>query len=68
MNDWLKNPFVVLLAGLLSLWLVFKVLRIVVNGFWVIAVAFFVLFLFNERFRRALRAFFYPPLSLTYSF
>ncbi len=67
MNDWLKNPFVVLLAGLLSLGLVFKVLRIVVNGFGVIAVAFVVLFLFNERFRRALRAFF-THLFLSYSF
>ncbi len=58
MNDVLKNPIAVFIAGLLFLWLAFKVLKIVVNEFWIVVLAFILLFFLNERFRRAMQAFF----------
>ncbi len=58
MNDLLKNPVAVFVAGLLFLWLLLKVLRVVVSEFWVVVLAFVLLFILNERFRRAVQAFF----------
>ncbi len=58
MNDLLKNPMAVFIAGLLFLWLAFKVLKVVVSEFWVVVLAFVLLFIFNERFRRSVRLFF----------
>ncbi len=58
MNDLLKNPIAVFVAGLLLLWLAFKVLKIVVNEFWIIVLAFVLLFVLNARFRHAVQAFF----------
>jgi len=58
MNDLLKNPIAVFIAGLLFLWLALKVLKIVINEFWIVVLAFVLLFVLNERFRRAVQAFF----------
>ncbi|MCS7037155.1 MAG: hypothetical protein RMJ33_14085 [Saprospiraceae bacterium] len=58
MNDLLKNPVAVFIAGLLFLWLALKVLRIVVSEFWIVVLAFVLLFVLNERFRQAVQAFF----------
>lgn len=57
MNDVLKNPVVVFLAGLLLLWLVFKLLKVMISVFWVFILAFIILFFVNDRFRRAVRMF-----------
>ena len=58
MNDALKNPLVVLVAGLLLLWLLFSVLKAFVNMFWIVALAFVILYFVNDRFRRMVRMFF----------
>jgi hypothetical protein len=58
MNELLKNPLVVFIAGLLGLWLAFKLLNVVLNLFWVFVLAFVVLFIVNDRFRRIVRSFF----------
>ncbi len=58
MNELLKNPIAVFVAGLLLLWLIFKVLRVVVSEFWIVVLAFALLFILNARFRRTLQAFF----------
>lgn len=58
MNDLLKNPFLLFAAGILSIWLIFKLLKIFVSLFGVILLVFVVLFLTNERFRSALRGIF----------
>lgn len=55
MNDLLKNPIVVFFAGLLALWLAFKLLNVFL-GFFVLA--FVVLFIVNDRFRGLVRTFF----------
>lgn len=57
MNDLLKNPVAVFLAGLLLLWLVFKLLKVMISVFWVFVLAFVILFFINDRFRRAVRMF-----------
>lgn len=57
MNDLLKNPIFVFLAGLLLLWLIFKLLKIVIGSFWIFVLAFIILFFVNDRFRRAVRMF-----------
>lgn len=57
MNDVLKNPVVVFLTGLLLLWLVFKILKVMISVFWVFILAFIILFFVNDRFRRAVRMF-----------
>lgn len=57
MNDLIKNPVIAFLAGLIVLWLAFKVLNVVVNMFWVFALAFIILYFVNDRFRRAVRMF-----------
>lgn len=58
MNDLLKNPFVVFIAGLLALWLAFKLLNIFLGLAWLFVLAFVVLFIVNERFRRLVSSFF----------
>ncbi len=57
MNELLKNPIFAFLAGLIILWLAFKVLNVVVGMFWVFALAFIILYFVNDRFRRAVRMF-----------
>ena len=58
MNDLLKNPFFVFLAGLIALWLVFKLLNVFVNLFGLFVLAFVVLFIVNARFRNLVQSFF----------
>ncbi|HAD14175.1 MAG TPA: hypothetical protein DCF33_17255 [Saprospirales bacterium] len=58
MNDLLKNPFFVFLAGLIALWLVFKVLKVFISFFGLFVIAFIVLYVLNERFRRLVQGFF----------
>ena len=58
MNDLLKNPIIVFFAGLLALWLVFKLLNIVLGMFWLFVLAFVVLFIGNDRFRNLIKSFF----------
>ncbi|MBK6931452.1 MAG: hypothetical protein IPH12_11525 [Saprospirales bacterium] len=57
MNDLLKNPVLAFLAGLLLLWLVFKVLKVFISMFWIFVLAFIILYFVNDRFRRAVRIF-----------
>ena len=57
MNDLIKNPIFAFLAGLIILWLAFKVLNVVINMFWVFVLAFVILYFVNDRFRRAVRMF-----------
>ncbi len=58
MNDLLKNPFFVFLAGLIVLWLVFKVLQVFISLFGLFVLAFVVLFILNARFRNIVQSFF----------
>lgn len=58
MNDLLKNPIVVLLAGLLTLWLAFKLLHAFLSLFWLFVLAFIVFFIVNDRFRNLVKGFF----------
>lgn len=58
MNDLLKNPFFVFVAGLLSLWLVFKLLKVFIGFFSMFVLAFVILFVVNERFRTLVQTFF----------
>jgi hypothetical protein len=58
MNELLKNPIVVFLAGLLALWLAFKLLNVFLSLFWLFVLAFVVLFIVNDRFRGLVRSFF----------
>lgn len=58
MNDLFKNPFFVFLAGLVAIWLAFKVLKIFISLSWLVVLAFVVLFLTNERFRSLIQTFF----------
>ena len=55
MNDLLKNPIFAFLAGLIILWLAFKVLKVVIGMFWIFVLAFIILYFVNDRFRRAVR-------------
>lgn len=57
MNDSLKNPLVVFAAGLLTLWLIYYLLKLTIGFFWVIVLAFVVLYFVNDRFRRSVRTF-----------
>lgn len=57
MNELIKNPVIAFIAGLLILWLTFKVLGIFLNLFWVFVLAFVILYFVNDRFRRAVRMF-----------
>ncbi len=58
MDEFQKNPFVVFIAGLLALWLLFKLLNVFLGMFWLFVLAFVVLFVVNTRFRNAVRSFF----------
>ena len=58
MNDLLKNPFFVFLAGLIALWLVFKLLKVFISLFGLFVLAFVVLFILNARFRSLVQSFF----------
>lgn len=58
MNDALKNPILVFIAGLLAIWLLFRLLQVVVNLGWVVILAFVVLFIVNPRFRGIVQRFF----------
>ncbi|HNL38133.1 MAG: hypothetical protein U0U46_00565 [Saprospiraceae bacterium] len=53
----MKNPLVVFAAGLLVLWLIYYLLKLTIGFFWIIVLAFIVLFFVNNRFRRSVRAF-----------
>ncbi|HMX40957.1 MAG TPA: hypothetical protein PK971_00200 [Saprospiraceae bacterium] len=57
-RELIKNPFVAFLAGLLALWLVFKLLKAFLSLSWLFVLAFVVLFIINERFRESVRSFF----------
>jgi len=58
MNDILKNPIALLFAGLLALWLIFKVVKSILSLFGVVVIVFIVLFIVNDRFRAAIRGIF----------
>jgi hypothetical protein len=58
MNDALKNPFLVFIAGLLAIWLVFKILKVIISIGWIIVLAFVILFIINPRFRSIVQHFF----------
>jgi len=58
MKDLLKNPFFVFLAGLIALWLAFKLLKVFISLFGLFVLAFAVLFIVNERFRSLVTSFF----------
>jgi hypothetical protein len=58
MNDLLKNPFFVFLAGLIALWLVFKVLKVFISLFGLFVLAFVILFIVNAKFRSLVTNFF----------
>ena len=53
-DNALKNPLVVFAAGLLVLWLIYYLLKLTIGFFWIIVLAFIVLFFVNNRFRRSL--------------
>jgi hypothetical protein len=46
------------IAGILTLWLAFKVIKVFLSFFWIILIVFIILFAFNDRFRDTLRVFF----------
>ncbi|MBL7807219.1 MAG: hypothetical protein JNN28_05380 [Saprospiraceae bacterium] len=58
MSDLLKNPFFVFLAGLIALWLIFKLLKVFLSFFSLFVLAFILLFVFNEQFRKLVQGFF----------
>jgi hypothetical protein len=58
MNDLFKNPIVAFFAGLLALWLAFKLLNVFLSLFWLFVLAFVVLFIVNDRFRGLVKTFF----------
>ncbi len=58
MNDALKNPFLLFLAGLLAIWLVFKVLKVIISIGWIFVLAFVIFFIINPRFRSIVQQFF----------
>ncbi|MCW5924440.1 MAG: hypothetical protein KIS77_19130 [Saprospiraceae bacterium] len=57
MNDLIKNPLVAFIAGLLALWLIYFLLKLTINFFWVFVLAFVLLYFINDRFRRSVRLF-----------
>ncbi len=54
----IKNPFIAFIAGLLAIWLIFKLLKVFLSLFWLFVLAFVILFVINERFRDTVQAFF----------
>lgn len=57
-RELMKNPFFVFVAGLLAIWVIFKLLKIFLSLSWLFVLAFIVLFIINERFRDTVQAFF----------
>ena len=58
MNDLIKNPIVAFFAGLLALWLIYMLLRLTIGLFWLLPLAFVILYFTNSGFRRSVRMFF----------
>lgn len=58
MNDILKNPVALFFAGILALWLIFKLVKVFLSLFWIVVIVFIVLFIVNDRFRAAIRMIF----------
>ena len=58
MNDILKNPVALFFAGILALWLIFKLVKVFLSLFWIVVIVFIVLFIVNDRFRTAIRMIF----------
>lgn len=57
MNDLVKNPIFAFFAGLLALWLIYFLLRLTIGLFWILPLAFVILYFTNDRFRRTVRMF-----------
>ena len=58
MNELFKNPIIGLVAGLLALWLLYSLLRLTIGLFWLLPLAFIILYFTNSGFRRSVRVFF----------
>jgi hypothetical protein len=58
MNELFKNPIIGLIAGLLALWLLYSLLRLTIGLFWLLPLAFIILYFTNSSFRRSVRVFF----------
>lgn len=58
MNDLIKNPVIAFFAGLLALWLIYFLLRLTIGLFWILPLAFVILYFTNSGFRRSVRTFF----------
>jgi len=59
MNDLFKNPIIAFIAGLLALWLIYFLLRLTIGLFWILPLAFVILYFTNSQFRRSVRVFFH---------
>ena len=57
-RELIKNPFIAFIAGLLALWLIFRLLKVFLSLSWLFVLAFVILFVINERFRDTVQAFF----------
>ena len=58
MDDLIKNPVIAFFAGLLALWLIYFLLKLTIGLFWILPLAFVILYFTNSRFRSTVRAFF----------
>ena len=58
MNDLIKNPIIAFFAGLLALWLIYFLLKLTIGLYWLLPLAFVILYLTNSRFRSSVRTFF----------
>ena len=58
MNELFKNPIIGLVAGLLALWLLYSLLRLTIGLFWLLPLAFIILYFTNSGFRSSVRVFF----------
>lgn len=58
MNELFKNPIVGFIAGLLALWLIYYLLRLTIGLFWLLPLAFIIMYFTNSGFRRSVRVFF----------
>ena len=58
MNELIKNPVIAFFAGLLALWLIYFLLRLTIGLFWLLPLAFVILYFTNSGFRRSVRMFF----------
>ena len=58
MNDLIKNPIIAFFAGLLALWLIYFFLKLTIGLFWLLPLAFIILYVTNSSFRRSVRMFF----------